>query len=755
MQRWLAADWTAEVRLALVTRNAVSVDGEAADAAQAALWGLLRSAQSEHPDRFLLVDLDGGTPDWGALLDGDEPQVAVRGERLLAPRLTAAPAPAADEPWHLSVTRKGSLDGVEVTASAARRPLAPGEVRIGVRAAGVNFRDVLIALGVYPDDVPLGAEAAGTVLEVGAGVTDLAPGDRVFGIVGGSFGPVAVADRALVARIPDGWSFTEAASVPVAYATAYYGLVDLAGLRAGERVLVHAAAGGVGTAAVQIARHLGAEVFATASPAKWDGLLAEGIELDRLANSRDTEFRDTVLAATGGAGVDVVLNSLTGEFVDASLDLLPRGGRFVEMGKADIRDADAIASARPGVAYRAFDLWEAGPQRLAELLAEIVALFEQGVLRFAPIRTWDVRQGREALRHLREGRNVGKVVLTVPAPPGADGTVLVTGGTGGLGAVFARHLAAAHGVRDLLLLSRSGPRAAGAAELVAELAELGATARVVACDVADREQLAAAIGALDKPLTAVVHAAGVLDDGVVESLSPEQVGRVLRPKLDAAWHLHELTAGADLSAFVLFSSVAALMGSPGQGNYAAANAALDALAASRRAAGLPATSLAWGLWSETAGMAAQLGETELARLGRMGVSALTPETGPALFDRSLEVDAAVVAPVLLDTAVLRAQARAGMLPPLLRGLVRLPARAADAGAGVLAQRLGAVPEAERERIVLEVVQAQVAAVLGHASAAAIDPERAFKDLGFDSLSAVELRNRLTQATGVRLAATVV
>nr|WLD30102.1 GomE [Streptomyces rubellomurinus] len=762
VQRWLAADWTAEVRLALVTRNAVAVDGGAADTAQAALWGLLRSAQSEHPGRFLLVDLDetdgeadGEAPDWGALLDADEPQVAVRGERVLAPRLTAAPAPAADEPWHLSVTRKGSLDGVEVTPSTARRPLAAGEVRIAVRAAGVNFRDVLIALGVYPDDVPLGAEAAGTVLEVGTDVTDLAPGDRVFGIVGGSFGPVAVADRALLARIPDGWSFTEAASVPVAYATAYYGLVDLAGLRAGERVLVHAAAGGVGTAAVQLARHLGAEVFVTASRAKWDGLRAEGIAADRIADSRDPGFRDALLAATGAAGVDVVLNSLTGEFVDASLDLLPRGGRFVEMGKADIRDADAVAAARPGVAYRAFDLWEAGPQRLAELLAEIVALFEQGVLRFAPVRTWDVRQGREALRHLREGRNVGKVVLTVPAPLGADGTVLVTGGTGGLGAVFARHLAAAHGVRDLLLLSRSGPQAPGAAELVAELAELGATAQVVACDVADRAQLAAAIGGSAKPLTAVVHAAGVLDDGTVESLSPEQVARVLRPKLEAAWHLHELTAGTDLSAFVLFSSVAALMGSPGQGNYAAANAALDALAASRRAAGLPATSLAWGLWSETAGMAAQLGEAELARLGRMGVSALTPETGPALFDRSLEVDAAVVAPVLLDAAVLRQQARAGLLPPLLRGLVRLPARAADAGAGVLAQRLGAVPEAERERIVLEVVQAQVAAVLGHASAASIDPERAFKDLGFDSLSAVELRNRLTQATGVRLAATVV
>ncbi|MEK8173353.1 beta-ketoacyl reductase [Streptomyces sp. M19] len=333
---------------------------------------------------------------------------------------------------------------------------------------------------------------------------------------------------------------------------------------------------------------------------------------------------------------------------------------------------------------------------------------------------------------------------------------MVTGGTGGLGALVAHHLAASRGVRDLLLLSRRGPEAEGVAELVAELAELGCRARVVACDVSDREQLASALGSVERPVTAVVHAAGVLDDGVVESLSPERLERVMRPKVDAAWHLHELTAGTDLSAFVLFSSVASLMGSPGQANYAAANAALDALAGLRRAQGLPATSLAWGLWSEAGGMAAGLDEAELARLERMGMSALTTETGLALFDQSLEVDAAVVAPVLLETAALRAQARAGMLPPLLRGLVRAPARtAAGGGAGALAQRLAGASEADRERIVLELVQAQVAAVLGHASAASVDPERAFKELGFDSLSAVELRNRLTQATGVRLAATVV
>ncbi|MFF2021969.1 SDR family NAD(P)-dependent oxidoreductase [Streptomyces sp. NPDC058171] len=755
VQRWLTSERTGDdARLVVVTRGAVAVGDEVPDVAQAAVWGLLRSAQSEHPGRFLLVDLDGEEPDWGALLDGDEPQIAVRGEQMFAPRLRAATAPA-DDAWHLSATRKGSLEDVEIVPSDARRPLAADEVRIAVRAAGVNFRDVLIALGLYPDDVPLGAEAAGVVLEVGSAVTDVAPGDRVFGIVMESFGPVAVAHRTLVARMPDGWTYAQAASVPVAYATAYYGLVDLAGLSAGERVLVQAAAGGVGTAAVQIAQHLGAEVFATAGPSKWDVVRAAGVPADHIASSRELGFQDAFLEVTDGAGVDVVLNSLAGEFVDASLDLLPHGGRFVEMGKADVRDAEAIAALPACVAYRAFDLWEAGPQRLGELLSEVVALFQKGVLRFAPIRTWDVRQGREALRYLREGLNVGKVVLTVPAPLGPEGTVVVTGGTGGLGAVFARHLATSHGVRDLLLLSRRGPGAEGAAALVAELDALGCGARVVACDVSDREQLAGALASVERPLIGVVHTAGVLDDGVVESLTVEQVDRVMRPKVDAAWHLHELTADADLSAFVVFSSVAALMGSPGQGNYAAANAALDALAATRRAAGLPATSLAWGLWSDTAGMAAQLDEADLARLERMGMTALTPETGPALFDRSLDLEAAVVAPVLLETAALRAQARAGMLPPLLRGLVKAPARAGEANAAVLLQRLAGESEADRERIVLELVQSQVASVLGHSSAVSVDPERAFKDLGFDSLSAVELRNRLTRATGVRLPATVV
>jgi NADPH:quinone reductase-like Zn-dependent oxidoreductase/acyl carrier protein len=762
LQQWLASEPLASARLVMVTRNAVAAGEQAPDLAAAPVWGLVRSAQSEHPGRLALVDLDGDgeDPDWETVAALDEPQLAVRHGQLLAPRLSRAepapaPVPAPGAAWRLSVTQSGSLENLAVVGSDAGRPLGVGEVRVGVRAAGLNFRDVLIALGLYPGDAPLGSEAAGVVLEVGTGVSDLLPGDRVLGLVTEAFGPVAVADRRLLAPMPAGWSFAQAASVPVTFLTAYYGLVDLAGAGPGERVLVHAAAGGVGMAAVQLARHLGAEVFATASPAKWAAVRGLGVDDERIASSRDLGFRDKFRQTTGGQGVDVVLDALAGEFVDASLDLLPHGGRFIEMGKSDIRDSQTVAAAHPGVAYQAFDLFEAGPERIGQMLGEVMALFGQGVLSHPPIRSWDVRRGAEAFRFLREGRNTGKVVLTVPAPLDPEGTVLITGGTGGLGALVARHLAKAHGVRRLLLVSRRGAAAEGADELADELEGLGCQVRVAACDVADRDQLAALIGSLESPLTAVVHAAGVLDDGLIGSLTAEQLERVMRPKLDAAVWLDELTAGMELSAFVLFSSAAGLLGSPGQGNYAAANAGLDAVAARRRAAGLPGVSLAWGLWAQETGMTGTLGQADLARLDRMGVGALPAHLGLELFDQGRQHDTALVVPVRLDLAALRALARAGLLPPLLRGLVRTPARRAQAAGGSLAQRLAAVPRSDWERVTLDLVQAQVAAVLGHASPETVNPGRPFKELGFDSLAAVELRNRLAQAAGLRLPTTLV
>jgi acyl transferase domain-containing protein/NADPH:quinone reductase-like Zn-dependent oxidoreductase len=759
VQRWLADERLADTRLVVVTRTAIAAGEESPELAQSPVWGLVRTAQSEHPGRFLLVDADdtAGDVDWGSLLAGAEPQLAIRDGQLLAPRLIRAdvatvPPGAA---WRLSIEHKGSLDDLKIVGSDADRPLGPGEVRFRVRAAGLNFRDVLIALGVYQGEAPLGSEGAGVVLEVGSEVTDLKPGDLVMGLVSQSFGSKAVTDRRMIVPMPAGWSFAKAASVPLVFLTAYYGLVELAGLRRGERVLVHAAAGGVGMAAVQLARHLGAEVFATASQAKWKAVRRLGVPDDHLASSRDLDFRDTFLQGTGGAGVDVVLNALAGEFVDASLDLLPTGGRFIEMGKADLRDAGEIAQARPGVTYQAYDVFEAGPDRIQQMLLDLLALFEQGVLTHSPIRTWDVRRAEDAFRFLREGRNTGKVVLTVPIAPDPEGTVLITGGTGGLGAVFAKHLAARHGLKHLVLVSRRGLAADGVPELVEELTALGAQPRVVACDVSDREQVAALIGSLERPLTVVIHAAGVLQDGLVESLTPEQVEKVLRPKVDAALHLHELTAGMDLSAFLLFSSVAALIGSPGQANYAAANATLDALAARRRAAGLPARSLAWGLWAEERSMAGTLDQSSVARWARMGIQTLSNELGVELLDAARLLDTAISVPVRLDFGALRAQARSGTLPALLRGLVKMPTRQTETAGDSLARRLASVPGPDRELFVLDLVQAQAAAVLGHSSAAAIDTSRTFKEVGLDSLAAVELRNRLIQVTGLRLPTTLI
>ncbi|MFH8371886.1 acyltransferase domain-containing protein, partial [Streptomyces sp. NPDC018031] len=512
VQTWLADAGFDHSRLVLVTRRAVATGAaeDVVDLASAAVWGLTRSAQSEHPGRFLLLDLDGGpAPDGRHIpaemaaetlhtaLTAAEPQVAIRAGEVLAPRLakeaanTALRPVAGSVPWRLVAGESGTLEGLAAVESPeALRELGAGEVRVAVRAAGVNFRDVLLSLGMYPGAAELGGEGAGVVVEVGPGVTGLAVGDRVMGLLTGGFTPLNVADARTLVRMPEGWSFTEAASVPAVFATAMYALRDLAGVRAGESLLVHAAAGGVGMAAVQLARAWGVEVFATASPAKWDVVRGLGVAGERIASSRSLDFEGVFASVTGGRGVDVVLDSLAGEFVDASLRLLPRGGRFVEMGKTDIRSEEQVAADYPGVAYRAFDLAEAGPERIGEMLAEIVDLFEKGLLSLLPVTTWDVRHAAEAFRYISQARHVGKVVLSVPAELDRQGTVLVTGAGGVLGGLVARHLVAGHGVRHLLLAGRRGEQMPGAAELRGELEALGASVTFAACDVSDRGQVA-------------------------------------------------------------------------------------------------------------------------------------------------------------------------------------------------------------------------------------------------------------------------
>uniref|UniRef100_UPI0037DA5C4D type I polyketide synthase n=1 Tax=Streptomyces winkii TaxID=3051178 RepID=UPI0037DA5C4D len=763
LQEALEEPRLARTRVVFATRGAVATDGEpVTDLAAAAVWGLVRSAQAENPGRFLLVDLDAGADVTPELLTTDEQQLAVRDGDLYAARLTRLDSgrslvPPSGVPWRLSTTGNDSLDDLTLTpCPEVLEPLTGRQVRVAVRAAGLNFRDVLNALGMYPGEAGLlGAEAAGVVTATGPEVRELRPGDRVTGMLFGGMGPVGVVDERYLVRMPGDWTFEEAASMPLVFLTAHYALQDLAAVRPGEKVLIHAASGGVGMAAVQLARHLGAEVFATAGDGKRQAVRDLGVPDDHIASSRTTDFEDAFRRVAGQDGIDVVLNALAGEFVDASLRLLRPGGRFLEMGKTDLRDPGRL----PHVHYRAFDLGTVDPGHIQRMLGAVLALFDEGALRPLPVTSWDVRRAREAFQYMSRARHVGKIVLTTPPPLGEDGTVLVTGGTGGLGALVARHLVTSCGARRLLLTSRAGAAAPGAAELRDELHTLGADdVTVEACDVADREALAEVLAGIpgEHPLSAVVHAAGVLDDGVVGSLTGERVAGVLRPKVDGAWNLHELTRDCGLSAFVVFSSVSGVVGAAGQGGYAAANAFLDALASYRRGAGLPAVSLAWGAWSpEASGMTRTLDQAALERLERSNMPPLSVEDGLALFDAATGVDEPLVVPARIRTGTMTGSAT-GFVPPILRSLLRSGRRTASSGArsGTLVDLRGMRP-AERDKHLMQLVRAEAAKVLGHAGFESVDAEREFRALGFDSLTAVELRNRLGAATGLTLPATLV
>ncbi|GAA2778335.1 type I polyketide synthase [Crossiella cryophila] len=744
-QRWLAEPRLGAARLVVLTRGAVE---PVLDLPAAAVWGLVGSAQAENPDRITLVDLPAGTePDLAEVaraLTTGEAQIAVRGNTMLTPRLTRETATLVPPPgpWRLDTAGGGTLDALTlVPAPDLAEPVGPGQVRLAVRAAGLNFRDVLNALGMYPGDAgPLGGEAAGVVVAVGDGVTRFAPGDRVVGMVPSAFAPLADTDHRLLAPLPEGWDYPDAAALPIVFMTAYYGLVDLARVRRGEKLLVHAGTGGVGMAAIQLARQFGLEVFATASEGKWDTLRSMGLDEEHIASSRSLEFAERF------RDIDVVLNSLAGEYVDASLGLLAEGGRFIEMGKTDIRDPESVAAE-----YRAFDLIDAGPDRIGEILAELMDLFAAGTLHPLPVTVTDLREARSVFRTMSQAKHIGKLVLTPPAPIRPDGPVLITGGTGGLGGHTARQLVTQHGIRSLLLVSRRGKEAEGALELVAELTELGADVTLAACDVSDRDALAALLA--DHPVGGVVHTAGVLDDGVFESLTPQRLDRVLKPKVDAAWHLHELLG--DVPLFAVFSSLAGITGAPGQANYAAANTFTDALIQWRRARGLSGVSLAWGGWTPEVGLTGTLSAADLRRMNASGLPPLSVPQGLGLLDRALAAAEPVLGLTRLDPAALR---RGTGLSPVLRGLTGgTPARriAGEEQQDAFTRRWAGLTAAERGRHLLDLVRGHAAAVLGHASGADLDPGQAFKELGFDSLTAVELRNRLSGATGLRLTATLV
>jgi coronafacic acid polyketide synthase Cfa7 len=777
VQQWLADERSRPHPLVVITRGAVATNDhqETLQLAQTPAWGLLRTAQVEHPGRFLLLDVDEHEQSWAtvpavvaAALAGGEPQLALRRGRARVPRLTrpdistALTPPPGERAWRLSISGKvaRSLDGLVLAPCPdAAAALTAGQVRVAVRAAGISFRDVLVTLGMYPGEGLLGMDLSGVVLETGPGVPDLRPGDRVMGLaLGGVMGPLAVIDRSSLTRIPPGWTFAQAATIPSTFLTAWQSLADTAAVQPGEQVLVHAAAGGVGMAAVQIARHLGAEVWATAHPTKHAALQALGLDPSRLASSRDPGFEQHFRQATGGRGVDVVLHSLSGRLTDASLRLLAPGGRLIDLGRTDRRDpsqAAQAAGARPDTRYYSYEL-PSDPNRIAVTLAQLEPLFLAGTLTPLPLIALDIRDARQAFQLIRNASHIGKIVLTVPASPDPAGTVLITGGTGTLGALAARHLVAEHGARHLLLASRRGAEAPGAARLRDDLASAGAEVSLAACDTSDPAALTALLAAIpaDHPLTAVIHTAGAVDPAAVVDLTPGQISGMLHPKADTAWHLHRLTQHLDLAAFVIYSSAVGILGLAGQGNYAAANTFVDALAHHRHRLGLPATAVSWGMWAQRSGLAERLGSTGIHQVLDAGLAPIPAAEGLAHLDAALPVGLAGHLPLQvaarLDLGFLRSRGHSRLLSDLAASVPSWPAGGQSPG-----HLFAHLPPPERDRHLLDLVTGHAGTVLARPDPASITSDAEFRALGFDSLTAVELSGRLSAATGQHLPATLV
>ena len=765
LQLLAATDRLAGSTVWWLTRGAQPAAGQVSDPDAAALWGLAGVAERELPDVDLrLLDLPShpvpGVPE----LLGDPtapPRVALRGIARWVPRVVPHRVTGVTGELRLRPDPAGTLDAIAWVAAEPQEP-GPGEVRLRVLAAGLNFRDALLALGAYPGGAAaLGVECSGIVAAVGEGVTTLAVGQRVFGYAPHSLATSVVVPARYLREIPETMAADDAATLPIAHFTARYGLGRLAGLRHGQRVLIHAAAGGVGLAAVQYAQALGAEVLATAgSPAKRRLLRELGVRT--IGDSRSAAFAADVLAATSGRGVDVVLNSLSGDLIDASVSVLAEGATFLELGKRGVWTAEQMAAQRPDVTFHAFDLGAeaaADPALLPAMFDELLADWQAGRLTPLPVRVFPAGDAALAVRTLAHADHVGKLVVRAPgrADAGrvtADATYLVTGGTGALGQHSARWLAD-RGARHIVLTGRTAP-APGAAAAIAELTGAGVHVAVRTADAGDPDAVAGVLGELADawpPLRGVIHAAGVHDDGPLLQQTWSRFAPVLAGKGGGATVLDRL-AGTQLDWFVMYSAGGLLLGAPGQGPYAAANAQLDALAWYRRGRGEHALSVAWGPWAE-GGMAARLRDAGDHSWERRGVGWLSAAAALGALERLLGDDSVHATVMSVDWPRLLAGLPAGA--DTSRYTAVTPAAAPGAGAssraGVVDGWRAAAP-ADRRRLVIEHVAERARHVIGLAPDHRFDTRAALKESGLDSLMAVELRNVLTRSLATNLPATL-
>lgn len=783
LQRWEQAGLDLPSQLLIVTRNAQPNDtvSQPPEISQVPSLGLGRVIGMEFPQLHCrLVDLQEDRQDFEATailheigLEDGESEVLWRGGMRYAARVQRAGRPmlridpAASQPPHFRLlpSDTGVIDRVGFR-ELERQPPGPGQVEIRVRAAGLNFRDVLKALGLYPSDggdfLLLGDECAGEITAVGPGVLDYASGDRVLAIAPGSFGSYARSRVEAIVAMPAGMTFEDAVTIPIAFLTAYYSLHWLAQIQAGDKVLIQAAAGGVGLAALQIAKLAGAEVFATAgTPEKRE--LLRNLGADHVMNSRTLEFADEIKALTGGRGVDIVLNSIAGEAIRKGIDCLAPYGRFLELGKRDIYQDSKLGlwGFRSNISFHAIDLSRViahRPEVVRQLLKRIVEHVELGEFSALPLRTFPLNRIVEAFRYMAQARHTGKIVISMegggpvlvekrlPTKITIDGNAryLITGGLGGFGLKVAEWLVE-KGARHLVLVGRSGAASTEAQQAVAGLEQGGAVVDVQRVDVSDAAQTDTMVAELTRegpPLKGIFHAAMVIDDGVLLQLDQVRFRRVMAPKVDGCWNLHCASLGQPLDYFVLFSSVSAIIGNPGQANYAAANAFLDGFAHYRRARGLPALSVNWGRITG-AGYAERNLEVA-ANLDKRGFLGVSTARATRMLDTLLAQDVTNVGVVPIDWS------RQVNLPPkFTRVMTQAGAHGGDEQQGQVRARILQAPPAEQPELVKQYVAQLISRILGIPEDR-LDDERPLTELGLDSLMGVELINKLENEVDVRI-----
>ncbi|MBU9764968.1 type I polyketide synthase [Mycobacterium sp. TNTM28] len=759
-------------RLYLLTRNAQSVcDGDPVNLAQAGLRGLIRVIGVEHPHLHpTMIDVDRGTAAQSLaaqlLSESEEDETAWREDEFYVARLNLSPLGADDfrstvvdhqhDGVRLQIRTPGDLQSLGLAAVDRAEP-GPGQIEVAVRASNLNFADVLVALGRYPSfegRLPqLGADYAGEVVAVGPGVTEHQVGDLVAGIsTNGAWATYITCDANLAVAKPATLTAGQAAAVPSAHATAWYSLHNLARISSRDKVLIHSATGGVGQAAIAIARAAGAEIFATAgSPHRRE--LLRGMGITHVYDSRSLDFAEQIRRDTDGYGVDIVLNSLPGAAQRAGLELLSFGGRFVEIGKRDIYGDTRMGlfPFRRNLSFYAVDLallTLTDPNTVRDLLTTIYQNIADGILPAPETTHYPLADGATAIRVMGAAEHTGKLVLDVPrsgqdpavVPPAeakvfrGDGAYIVTGGSGGLGLFLAEKMAES-GCGRIILNGRSAPGPAVQSAL-RRIRALGVEIEVERGDIADAEtarRLVTAATATGLPVRGVLHAAAVVEDATLNSITDELVERDWAPKVYGAWNLHEATTGQPLDWFCSFSSAAALVGSPGQGAYAAANSWLDAFAHWRKAQGLPATAIAWGAWSEI-GQGQNLAQDE--------AMAIRPEDGAYAFDALLRHDRTHTgyAPVA-GAPWLASFAQSRPFAEAFRNLDK-----GRAGGSQFLAELRALPTEEWSARLRRLISDAISLILRRA----VDPDRPLSEYGLDSLGNLELRTRIETETGIRI-----